>query len=78
MMADVGLMGRRRKLKNYRRLEGERGQAVGLRKAGWTYQEIATELRCSKRGVSKIVKKENMTGSVKDLPRSGRPRVTTG
>ncbi len=71
-------MGRRRKLKNYRRLEeGERGQAVGLRKAGWTYQEIANELDCSDRGVSKIVKKERVTGSVKDLPRSGRPRTTT-
>jgi len=70
-------MGRRRKL-NYSRLEdSKRGEIIGLRKAGWKQQEIADEVGCTQQGVSKLLIKHEITGSVKDLPRSGRPRKTT-
>ena len=66
-------MGRPRKTQNHE--DGERGKAVGLRMAGMSYQDIGDELGMSKSGAWKIIHKEKVTGSVQDLPRSGRPPV---
>ena len=68
----------RPKRHNYNRLsEGKRGEAVGLRKAGWTQQQIADEVGCTQPEVHYLLKKVAKTGSVSDLPRSGRPRKTS-
>jgi len=56
--------------------DGKRGEAVGLRKAGWKLEDIGKEVGCTKGAVSKLLKKHKETGSVSDLPRSGRPKKT--
>ena len=50
---------------------------VGLFEGGATYQAIANRFNVTKSCVWKIVQKYRATGSVNDLPRSGRPKVTT-
>ena len=50
---------------------------VGQFEQGATYQAIANRFNVSKSCVWKIVQKHRVTGSIDDLPRSGRPKVTT-
>jgi transposase len=66
-------------VKNHREHEiplEERGEMVGLRKAGWTLEMIADELKCSVNAVRYNLEKKKKFGSTIDRPRSGRPRVT--
>jgi transposase len=47
---------------------------IGLHKhAGWKQERIAKAIHCTRETVSHIIKKYSSTGSVEDLPRSGRP-----
>lgn len=54
----------------------ERWAAVSLHNyAGWTQERIASKLKTSQQSISKLINKFEETGSVEDLPRSGRPRI---
>lgn len=66
-----------KKVKKKELTEEQRGTIIGLHKAGWSYGRIAAFIPCGKSTVKDTVKKKEKTGSVKNLPRSGRPRVTT-
>ncbi len=54
-----------------------RGIAIGLIKAGYTYSRIAIELGCDRTTVSRTHDRYLETGDVKDRPRTGRPKKTT-
>lgn len=55
----------------------QRGIAVGMLRARMKQREIARQLGCSQATISKLRRRFEETGSVRDRPRSGRPRVTT-
>ena len=44
---------------------------------GVSQRQIAAQLHCSHTAVQKVVRKYKSTGSVEDLPKSGRPQVLT-
>ena len=44
---------------------------------GVSQRQIAAQLHCSHTAVQKVVRKYRSTGSVEDLPKSGRPQVLT-
>jgi transposase len=69
--------GRPKKIRSNRLTEGDRGRAVGMHEAGMSYFEIAAKLGCSKSSAQAVVKKFENTGSVKDLPKSGRPKKSS-
>ena len=55
----------------------ERGIAIGMHIAGCSTPEIGKQLKCDHSTIVRLVNKYAKTGSVKDLPKSGRPRKTT-
>ena len=57
--------------------EAERMAIYTKRQAGATLQMLANEYNICLEGVGKIINKMENTGSVKNLPRSGRHRATT-
>ena len=57
--------------------EAERMAIYTKRQAGATLQVLATEYNICVEGVRKIINKVETTGSVQNLPRSGRHRATT-
>ena len=57
--------------------EIQRGMALGLIEAGWTYRRIAIQLNCHHTTISNLHEKYLNRGIIKDLPKSGRPRVST-
>ena len=44
---------------------------------GVSQHQIAAQLHCSHTTVQKVVRKYKSTGSIEDLPKSGRPQVLT-
>ena len=54
-----------------------RSRAMGMVEAGRSYQQIANHLHVAKRTVVRLVQRYRATDSVKDRPRSGRPKCTT-
>ena len=57
--------------------ENERNIALGMLMAGSTKRNIAATFGCSVSTVTRLEQRVNHTGSVKDRPRPGQPRVTT-
>ena len=57
--------------------EAARNQAIGMLVAGFTKAEVARRLNCHPTTISRLQRRYQHTGNVKDLPKSGRPRVTT-
>ena len=55
----------------------DRAIAVGLLEANWPVKAVARRLGVSPKAIRKLHDKFERTGAVQDLPRSGRPRVTT-
>lgn len=55
----------------------QRTVIIQLDKKGKTQQEIAELLNCNQSSVSRLLYKYKKKGSVKDLPRSGRPTNLT-
>ena len=55
----------------------QRQVIIQLDKKGKTQQEIAELLECNQSSVSRLLDKYNLNGSIKDLPRSGRPTKLT-
>ncbi len=54
----------------------DRARAVGFIQAGRTVRNVAATFHVSPTTISNLIRRYNATGSVKDRPRSGRPRVT--
>jgi len=55
----------------------ERGRAVGHLEAGVTVADVARIFNCSRETIYNLQTRYMNTGSTRDRPRSGRPRVTT-
>ena len=55
----------------------ERGRATAFLEAGLPIKEVARRLGVTPRAIRKLRAKFEHTEDVKDLPRRGRPRVTT-
>ena len=57
--------------------DNQRNQAIGMLQAGVSKSDVARRFGCHPSSVSRLVSRFTATNSVKDLPRSGRPRKTT-
>ena len=51
--------------------------AIGMIEDGLSVREVARRMRCSASTISRLVQRNQETGSVRDRPRPGRQRVTT-
>ena len=61
-----------------RRLSDEdSARALGRLEAGIQPQDIANQFNVHRSTIVRLGQRYRATGSVKDLPRSGRPKVTT-
>ena len=54
----------------------QRNQAIGMLRS-MSVNEVAQFFNCHRTTISKLKSREQRTGSVKDMPRTGRPRVTS-
>ena len=54
-----------------------RERAIGMLNAGMATNEVARVVGCSSRSIRNLRQRFQATGRTEDLPRSGRPRVTT-
>jgi transposase len=57
--------------------DAERGRALGMLEARRSQAEVSRLFRCSKQTIRNLQRRFLETGSWKDCPRSGQPRVTT-
>jgi hypothetical protein len=57
--------------------EAQRWQIIGMHKTGMSFTAIGCQMGYHHTVVSRLVRKRTQTNNVKDLPRSGRPRVTS-
>ena len=55
----------------------QRAIAIGQLQAGRRQCDVARAVGVSQQAISALSRKFQMTGNVDDLPRSGRPKVTT-
>ena len=51
--------------------------AIGMLNAGMSTEHVVRHVRCYSRAIRNLRIRFRMTGSTNDLPRRGRPRVTT-
>jgi IS30 family transposase len=56
--------------------EAQRWQIIGMHTIGMSFKAIGRQMGYHYTVVSRLVRKHTQTNNVKDLPRSGRPRVT--
>ena len=54
-----------------------RERAIGMLQANMNVSEIARKLGCKRLRIHRLRTRFQMTGSTRDRPRSGRPKVTT-
>ena len=57
--------------------DAQRNQAIGMPRAGLNVTNVARQMGCTRQTIHSLRNKFNITGSVRDLARSGRPPVTT-
>ena len=57
--------------------EAQRWQIIGMHTTGMSFTAIGRQMGYHYTVVSRLVRKHTQTNNVKDLPRSGRPRVTS-
>ena len=57
--------------------EAQRNKACGMLEAGMSSRAVACHFGISKRSIERLRVRERQTGSVKDRPKSGRPRKTS-
>jgi hypothetical protein len=57
--------------------EAQRWQIIGMHTTGMPFKAIRRQMGYHYIVVSRLVRKHTQTNNVKDLPRSGRPRVTS-
>ena len=55
----------------------DRKELIKLRNAGLSNREIGRRLKCDVKTLRITVQKHQKTGTVRDAPKSGRPRVTS-
>ena len=55
----------------------QRSDAIGMLRANVTVLQVANHINVSRICIWKLKTRFQTTGTVKDRPRSGRPRVTT-
>ena len=58
-------------------IEAQRWQIIGMHTTGMSFKAIGRQMGYHYTVVSRLVRKHTQTNNVKDLPRSGRPRVTS-
>jgi hypothetical protein len=61
----------------YERFTLVTGQIIGMHTTGMSFKAIERQMGYHYTVVSRLVRKHTQTNNVKDLPRSGRPRVTS-
>jgi transposase len=69
--------GRPKTIQSHRLTPEERGRAIGMKEAGMAIKSIARTLKCSPNAIRKLLKKYDSKGTIKDLPKDGRPRKTS-
>jgi transposase len=69
--------GRPKKKKIHKLTDEERARAIGQLEVGTTTAQVARNFKCHPKAIRELKKKFISTGSVKDRPRSGRPRKTS-
>jgi len=57
--------------------QNDRERAVGMVQAGMTHQAVANHFNVSRITISKLMIRRRQTGRTNDIPRNGRPRVTS-
>ena len=57
--------------------EAERWQAVGMSTAGMSTRTIGNNFNVNHTVIVRLLRRQRITGSVNDRPRSGRPRKTS-
>jgi IS30 family transposase len=57
--------------------EAQRWQIIGMHTTGMSFKAIGRQMGYHYTVVSRLVRKHTQTNNVKDLPLSGRPRVTS-
>jgi hypothetical protein len=57
--------------------EAQGWQIIGMHKTGMSFKAIGRQKGYHYTVVSRLVRKHTQTNNVKDLPRSGRPRITS-
>jgi hypothetical protein len=57
--------------------EAQRWQIIGMHTTGMSFKAIGRQMGYHDTVVGRLVRKHTQTNSVKDLPRSGRPWVTS-
>jgi hypothetical protein len=57
--------------------EAQRWQIIGMHTTGMSFKAIGRQMVYHYTVVNRLVRKHTQTNNVKDLPRSGRPRVTS-
>jgi IS30 family transposase len=57
--------------------EAQKWQIIGMHTTGMSFKDIARQMGYHYSVVSRLVRKDTQINNVKDLPRSGRPRVTS-
>ena len=58
--------------------EAQRWQIIGMHTTGMSFKTVGRQVGYHYTVVSRLVRKHTQTNNVKDLPKSGRPRVTSG
>jgi hypothetical protein len=58
--------------------EAQRWQKIGMHTTGMSFKTVGRQVGYHYTVVSRLVRKHTQTNNVKDLPKSGRPRVTSG
>ena len=53
-----------------------RAKAIGMLQAGLTKKDVAAQMGVCSKTIQRLQQRYQQSGSVKDRPRSGRPRVT--
>ncbi|MEW8547199.1 MAG: helix-turn-helix domain-containing protein [Candidatus Thiodiazotropha sp.] len=57
--------------------ENERNQALGMVRANMSIRQVARHFHCHSSTVSRLLNRVQQTGTTRDRPRPGAPRVTT-
>ena len=57
--------------------EQQRNQAIDMLRAGVGYRHVARQLNCDHSIISRVLMRYQLSGTTKDRPKPGQPRVTT-
>ncbi|KAH3751951.1 hypothetical protein DPMN_186559 [Dreissena polymorpha] len=60
-----------------RLLEHERSEVVGMLRAGSGVTDVARQFNCARSTVNRLRERYDVTGSIKDRPCPGQPKITT-